>query len=304
MAPGGPAAATMRPNTSGRWPHPGVQHLAGTAQPRPLLEQVAPPTLPLVVRRPGQRSRPARRRRRGQGTLAAGAPVVAAAQPAAHCQVLAGEPAQVLPDRPQHLLVRSAGTHARSDPSTGRRGGHEWSGKGAHVPGNTRRSRQFRASIADERGELQTQRPRAPHPSGLRGPAAPCGRIAAGSPVWAAGTSGDRIAGGDSEPEVGPGARRPEGKPPHRMRPRKGAIAFGGNAPVNSARASTIGGPCDDATPPRVVVSADRSPRAPHWRRRDLFPPPRTPGDRDRPPASSAPGRWQPVRRQRSAQLD
>jgi hypothetical protein len=84
--------------TADRHGQPRSDRPARTAQTDPNVEQVALSALPLIVGGPGDRPCPTQRRCRGQGALPVSALVVADAEPAPHCQVVAGQPAKVLTD--------------------------------------------------------------------------------------------------------------------------------------------------------------------------------------------------------------
>jgi hypothetical protein len=104
----------------------------GAAQPNPDVQEVGRGPLPLVVRGAGDRSCPAGRRRRRKGTLALGALVVAAAEPAACGKVSARKRSQVLSHRPEHHLVHRTGPQSRTDPGATGWGDHERRGEPPH----------------------------------------------------------------------------------------------------------------------------------------------------------------------------
>jgi hypothetical protein len=126
------AHPTLPPPDRHRQPRP--DPLAGSTQPVPGVQQVAPAALPLIVGGSGDGPCPSRRSRGCEGPLALGPLILSTTQPAAHHEILPCQPAKVLTNRPQRLFVAGRKPQAGADASTHRWSDHKRYGDPTHQP--------------------------------------------------------------------------------------------------------------------------------------------------------------------------
>jgi hypothetical protein len=145
VAPHPAAATTPRLPHADRQTRP--QALDRAAQPHADIQQVGMGPRPLVARGAGDRPGPAAGRGCGQDALAVGALVGSPAEPATPGKVLPGQPAKVLSDHAQDLLVVGLQSQPGADPRPRRRRSDHRRRQGPHRPATPTLDRAHRSAF-------------------------------------------------------------------------------------------------------------------------------------------------------------